>query len=102
MAKSQGLWGGLFDKVHSSATAPEVTVLVYTESVSFSVQSPVLQIYCGFIICPLGTVLTIFSADKSCSRLHLEGKQLFLFQDLPCSNVGSRPAFGSSYIQFVS
>lgn len=73
MAKSQGLWGALFDKVHSSATAPvyhnKVTVLVYTEGVSFSVQSPVLQIYCGFIIRPLGTVLTIFSADKSCSIL---------------------------------
>lgn len=65
VAKSQALWGVLFDKVHSSATAPvcrnKVTGLVYTVSL--------LLLYCGSIICPLGTAPTIFSADTSCSRL---------------------------------
>lgn len=72
-AKSQALWGALFDKLHSSAMAPvshnKVTVLVYAEVVSFSFQSPVLLIYCGSITCPLRTALTTYSADISCSRL---------------------------------
>lgn len=87
VAKSQALWGDVFDKVRSSATAPvyhnKVTGLVYTEGdfFFFPSQSPVLLWF--HYVSPRNCSHYIFNRCLA-TDCRLEGRQ-FLFQDLPFS-----------------